>query len=199
MKPVYALLFVLSVWIAACAPNSTSSSVLPVMKTDAQLSSVTSKGCGETPAATYTNSTSLSHVVEMATGKLPSSTNVCFAIFNVTHGNRTNMLYVKNGWGLLNLPVDVFEPWAEDVYVVGDPISVAKYAVVDSDTVVVDGGVVGTTDWSTVKGGVYVNEIRFESDRTVFVSNERVWSATCNGQTFDNSQLQQALACGRGE
>ena len=176
----------------------------PIIKTAA-----TSGTCPELPTQTYPVSGSLSDVVRDATGAYPSMINSCFAIFNTTHGNRTNMLYVRNGWGLLNLPVEIFTPWDGDTYIVGDPASVAAKATVDEDTVIVEGGVDNFTqdgnlirkmDWSTVKGGIYIHEVMFESDRLkVDSDNNRFWTAYCEGKEFDNSHLDQALACGRGE
>ncbi|HSV95287.1 MAG TPA: hypothetical protein VLH94_04960 [Spirochaetia bacterium] len=162
--------------------------------------------CPRFEADVYDNAASLSELVADATGKLPSYMNTCFAIFVAEHGNITNVLFVKNGWALLNLPVEVFTPWQGDQYLVGGPTEVAALAVIDEDTIIVDGGVnniyrgknfVDTVDWSAVKGGIFQNEVRFESSRLNLINNSRVWNATCQGMKF--SDLEQALACGRGE
>lgn len=162
--------------------------------------------CPRFEAGSYENAESLNRLVEEATGRMPSSINTCFAVFVAKHGNMTNILFVKNGWALLNLPVEVFTPWQGDQYLVGGPTEVAALAVIDEDTIIVDGGVnniykgkklIDTVDWSTVKGGLYKNEVRFESIRFNFINNSRVWNATCQGMKF--SDLEQALACGRGE
>ncbi len=136
-----------------------------------------------------------------------TSTSACVAIFNLTHGNRTNIIYIKNGWAYLNLPVDIFTVWEVDTFLVGDPSDLAADSrlVIDEDTMVVDGGITNyyqgqtllkTVDWSEVSGGVFVRTVRFESERSEFVENERIWTAYCNGNVYQNDQLQEAIECG---
>lgn len=193
------------------AEVETNSVIVPAQKESGgiEISQANLSSCPGFEAKEYTSPASLSAMIEGVTGQLPSSINACFAIFNVSHGNMTNMLYVKNGWALLNLPVEVFTPWEGDRFLVGSPDSVAKMATIDGDTVIIDGGitnirqdgaVVDMIDWSTVSGGVYIKQVRFESSRMKFdVTGARYWTATCDGKTFAGDQLEQALACGRGE
>lgn len=203
-------------FLTGCAAESpaeveTNCVIVPAQKESGgiEISQANLSSCPGFEAKEYTSPASLSAMIEGVTGQLPSSINACFAIFNVSHGNMTNMLYVKNGWALLNLPVEVFTPWEGDRFLVGSPDSVAKMATIDGDTVIIDGGitnirqdgaVVDMIDWSTVSGGVYIKQVRFESSRMKFdVTGARYWTATCDGKTFAGDQLEQALACGRGE
>lgn len=162
--------------------------------------------CAKFEAQSFDSVTSLSNLVIEATGQEASATNSCFAIFLAKRGQMTNLLYIKNGWALINLPVEVFVPWQEDQLIIGGHTEIAALAVVDEDTVVVNGGIenifqgntlMDTIDWSTVKGGQYINEVSFKSSRINLVNNERVWTAQCKGIEFND--LGQALACGRGE
>lgn len=162
--------------------------------------------CAEFEAQYHDDVASLSGLVEEVTGQKPSSTNTCFSVFVAKHGNMTNVLYILNGWALLNLPVEVFVPWESDSYIIGGSSEIAALAVIDEDTIVVDGGIdniyqgkalVDMVDWSTVHGGVFRNKIRFESSRMNLENNTRVWTGTCKGERFND--LEQALACGRGK
>jgi len=206
-----------------------SQAVEPVV-TEIRVEPARGGACVVTGADVFTLEESLSQVVEDATGSMPSMVNSCFAIFNVTHGEKTNMLFVRNGWALLNLPVEIFVPWAGDKFIVGDPKTVTDIiyrngnevilggkaiilevdlVVVDSDTVVVDGGVsnyyqgdtlLKMVDWSVVSGGVFVNEVRFESSRNeTDQNNQRFWTAYCGGNTYGNTHLTDAVNCALGK
>ena len=148
-KTIVMVCFLIGVlFLTGCAAESpaeveTNCVIVPAQKESGgiEISQANLSSCPGFEAKEYTSPASLSAMIEGVTGQLPSSINACFAIFNVSHGNMTNMLYVKNGWALLNLPVEVFTPWEGDRFLVGSPDSVAKMATIDGDTVIIDGGI----------------------------------------------------------
>ncbi len=188
--------------VPTMTPEPTTVAELPIVAEEV------SESCSTKDLVIYNYQSSLSELVKTATGSYPSADNDCFGVFNAVHGQYTNWLWIKNGNALLNLPVEVFSPEVNDQYWVADPDTVNSVKNQDQDTIVIDGGVTNVTqggvylqilDWSTVKGGIYVNEVRFESDRLAFDENHnRFWTGYCKGEVFDNEHLYDALACGLG-
>ena len=210
-------LLVMAVLAAACGTSAipeeakTASSLEAIQAVDEpiimmEMSGGTS-GCSNIVPVEVTVNGSLSQTVARVVGSEPSSISTCFAIFNMTHGAWTHLIYIKNGSALLNLPVEVLHPYEGDTFIVGDPAlmaeKLAQEALIDSDTVTVDGGLIQVTkggemtdliDWAEVSGGRFVNSVRFESSRMNLGDNQRTWTGYCNGQVF--TDMAEAVSCG---
>lgn len=189
--------------VPTLTPEPTTVAELPIVAQEAE-----EESCPTMEVQEFTSPVSFSEMVKSATGSYPGADNDCWAIFNSVHRAWTNWAWIKNGQALLNLPVQIISPSDADHYLIGSPDLLDDRVVVDQDTIVIDGGVTNVTqggvylqilDWSTVKGGIYVNEVRFESDRLAFDENHnRFWTGYCKGEVFDNEHLYDALACGLG-